>query len=118
MSRKRKHADAWSQNDFLVPAAEVNSSSSRNAVVVTQHVEGNRMVQQTTIVPAPDPAVATMTHRDFEDIRDLLGDTDDVQTLQGSEDVIHHYIQGPGFQQKKKTVPSVPGQFATTVRFT
>ena len=117
MTRKRKHADAWSQNDFVVPASQVNTqTSARNALVVTQHVDKGKVVQQSAVLPAPSPVGPTQAHRDFYDINDLLADADEVQVLQDSEEVIHHYIQGPGHQRKKKK--TVPGQYATTVTST
>ena len=93
MTRKRKHADAWSQNDFVVPASQVNTqTSARNALVVTQHVDKGKVVQQSAVLPAPSSVSPTQAHHNFYDINDLLVNADEVQVLQDSEEVIHHYI--------------------------
>ena len=74
--------------------------------MVVQHADGPRVVRETAVVavaePMPAPEVPSGPQRDFQDIHALLGDSDDIIELQNSEEVIHHYIQAPGRQQKKK----------------
>ena len=117
MSRKRKLADRLVQDAFTIPADHGLQDSGRDAFIIMEHTSGSRVVRQTVLIAAPDsiePVEPVQAHRDFDNIEDLLGDTEDVETLQNSDEVIHHYIQAPGHQQKKKT-PRAPGHFATTV---
>ena len=79
-----------------------------------EHVEGSKVVRQTTVIPAPELQVLK-PQRNFEGIRDFLGDTTDIQELKNSEEVIHHYIQGLGHHRAgKKSHPA--GVFTMSVR--
>ena len=114
MSRKRKLVDRSAHNSFTFPADHVPQTSKRNAVVLMEHASGSKVVRQTAVVADPEPVPPARVHRDFEDIQDLLGDSEDVETLQHSDEVIHHYIQASGRQQKRNKA-RLPNQFATTV---
>ena len=74
--------------------------------------DGPRVVRETAVVAVAEPMpaqaeVPSGPQRDFQDIHALLGDSDDIIELQNSEGVIHHYIQAPGRQQKKKAPSTV-----------
>ena len=111
MGNKRKRRQAPSQDVFTFSAAEVAQSSRRDTRVIMQHADDTKTTQKAAVLtipqPEPEPAEPMRLLRDFEDIRGLLGDTDDVQNLQDSDEVIHHYIQAPGRQQRRRAVPNV-----------
>lgn len=98
MGRKRKRNVPVETDTFTFSPAEVSASQAGSAHADIQHIEGGRTVRQMAVVAAPEEVVG----RDFVDIRDLLGDTDDVRNLQNSEEVINQYIEGPGCQRRIK----------------
>ena len=113
MSRKRKREQLPTLDTFTFSAAEVAHGLQRNALAVVEHVEGSKVVRQTAVVAAPAPQVQR-PQRDFEDIQDLLGNSVDVESLRNSDEVIRHYIQGPG-RQRTNREQRAAGQFATNV---
>ena len=114
MSRKRKRERPPPLDTFTFSAAEVAHGLERNALATMEHVEGSKVVRQTAVVAAPMPKIQR-PQRDFEDIQDLLGNDADVQSLQHSDEVTHHYIQGPG-RLRANHEKRAAGQFATNVR--
>ena len=111
MGNKRKRGQAPAHDVFTFSAAEVAQSSQKDTRVIMQHADDTRTTQKATVLTIPttepEPAEPMRLLRDFEDIRELLGNTDDVQNLQDSDEVINHYIQAPGRQQKRKATPNV-----------
>lgn len=110
--RKHKHEVAVEADHFTFTPAEVAASTVHNTVAVVQHMEGWRTVTQVAAIAEPEQ-VARPLH-DFDDIRDLLGDTEDTRNLQNSEEVINQYIEGPGHHRKTQEKRRA-GQFATRV---
>lgn len=107
MGRKHKRNVPAETDTFTFSPAEVSASQASSAHANIQHIEGGRTVRQMAVVAAPEEVVG----RDFVDIRDLLGDTDDVRNLQDSEEVINQYIEGPGCQRRNQK----DRQYATKV---
>lgn len=107
MSRKRKRNLPVAISFSVVP-----SHAQASGYAVVEHVEGAKVIRETA--PLQIPKVSRALPKDFQGIKDLLGDGDDIRDLQASQEVIEHYIQQPG-HKKKTNKGRNPTKFASLV---